>query len=247
MKFTCPRCGKLCGLRQTACPCGFPLTLGSVVSFYWSSLFGSLRSNAAIRCPTCNVPVPPGTNLCPNNHPLTVEAAVGAVVNKPRNKFLNLCLHASPGARRFLQWAQLIFSAVLLWWLANLVEQRNRGGWVLEALLSSFYVTILLVLLRWLVPQSIFRAIAAYATWRVKLALVFHAFSAMLLLHLLVTGWWMRAALFAIMIGLSVLSLFLFSRFGVRIVSELAQALLGPPKSQPYDPRSPQGRNVRVE
>lgn len=245
MNFRCPNCGNPCTLRQGACQCGFSLTLGSVVRHYFSGVQASVKATT-IRCPTCNAPVALNESACPNNHPVSMSATVGKVVNTPRKSFLRFCLSASPRTKRVIQWIHLLLSAVLLFWLLGIIEERYHKDWILKTVLSSFYATLLVVILRAIIPKQVFRAIAAYAPWRVKLALIFHAFSVMILLHLLVSEWWMRAAVFATIVGVSLASAFVFYRFGSRFASGLMEAFCGP-ANRPFEPTAPQGRNVRVD
>lgn len=247
MKVCCPSCGRACGLRESVCSCGFTFSVRSVANHYLQGLKAGVKKGTTLECPICKLSVPVNATLCANGHPMTVEAAMHSVVGEPKSRFLEFCTNASPRAKRFIQWTHLIVSGVILGWLVKVIEERYQSGWLIKAALSGLYVSLVILAVRMFVPQQVFRILLTRTSWRVKLSLVFHMLSLMILLHIFVSAWWTRAAVFATIVGVAVLSATLFSHLGTRFIAMVRNSFLGPGASRPYEPKSPQGRSVRLE
>lgn len=170
-----------------------------------------------------------------------------SVVGAQKARFFEFCTNASPQSKRFIQWTHLVISALILGWLVKVIEERYQNGWLVKAALSGLYVSLVILAVRMFVPEQVFRILITKTSWRVKLSLVFHMFSLMILLHIFVSAWWTRAAVFATIIGVAVLSTTLFSHLGTRFIAMVRNSFLGPGASRPYEPKSPQGRSVRLE
>lgn len=132
MKIVCPKCSRIVRLTDRECGCGQSLTLGSVIRFYWNSLSEKTKDAAVVQCAHCPAAVPLGSAWCPScNRPVNVRTAFDSVVNPPRRRWRRFFASLAPMERlrweARTQWAYMVFSLSLFWWMLSVVEERFPG------------------------------------------------------------------------------------------------------------------------
>jgi hypothetical protein len=169
------------------------LSFWSVLKLYWHRLWEWFFKAASLRCPRCQFANPLNATTCGKcQAQLTVELATEQVLHPPRQRWLKFKREATPGTKRRIQWAYLVSSAALLWWLLAYVEDHGGHLWPLYMALSVVYVAVILFLMFWLVPRQVFLSVSRRATRLVKLALALNGFALMILMQLFIKEWWVR-------------------------------------------------------
>jgi hypothetical protein len=232
---------------ERVCPhCGCSLTLGSVLKLYWHRWRDTLTKTTALRCPRCRFPNPVKARRCDQcQADLTVQLAVHSVVEPSRHRWQEFLRRASPATKRRIQWVFLMFSAGLLWWLLAYVENHGGSAWPLYMALSIIYVAVVAFFALWLIPKKVFQGVFRWAPPLVKLALALNGLSLMLIVELLIRGWWARALILAGLFGVAWAGALLLYEYILPMAAVTEEVFLG--SQTQYDPSSPQGRKVRLE
>jgi hypothetical protein len=233
---------------QGKCPCcGLSLSFWSVLKLYWHRFWEWFFKAASLRCPRCQFANPLNATTCGKcQAQLTVELATEQVLHPPRQRWLKFKREATPGTKRRIQWAYLVSSAALLWWLLAYVEDHGGHLWPLYMALSVVYVAVILFLMFWLVPRQVFLSVSRRATRLVKLALALNGFALMILMQLFIKEWWVRTLTLAGLFVVLWLGFRIFYQFILRSAAEAESIFLG---NQPntLDPTAPQGRTTRID
>lgn len=240
MKFSCPNCSEEISLSDTQCACGFSLTLGSLVKFYFKRLGEGVRQRAFFQCPTCRKPALLTATTCPHCHsPITVKGAVDVVAAPVRRRWYSFLSNATPATAQCIQWGYLLASGACLWWLLSYSEAHAPEHWFGQVVLSVVYLAVISLLVRMITPRPMVHAISQRASWRTKLALVSNYLTLLLLLQILIGVWWGRA--------LTVVGLFAVTCLGLWLFRLLSAMLNGDEGRRVFDPSEPQGRSGRYD
>ena len=244
MKFVCQR--KDCpgvGLRDTGCAtCQFAVTPFGVLGFAFRSLRDGLRAHFGVRCPVCGAVIPAFQSTCPGcQTTLTVGRVVDETLGPTRERAKEL-IAPTPLKITVFQWAYLLISAVVFWFLFGVLQNAAGADAIPPALLSVFYLVLFLSLFVWLVPRPTILALNRRAPKRIKLALVLNFLTGVILLHMAVKEWWARATLLAALFGAIGVGFWLFWKFLWPMLGASA-----PSGTKPFDPQAPQGRSVETE
>jgi hypothetical protein len=229
------------------CPkCGFSLSLGSVLKFYWQHLSHSLTRTTALRCPKCGFPNPLKAVSCERCHcDITVAGAATTVTEPARRRWQDFKRNASRGTMWRLQWAYLVFSVVLLWSLLSYVEKHGGKFWPFYMLLSIVYVAVLSYFALWLIPRKNFIGLFRFASRLVKLGLALNGLSLMLIVQLLIKGWLARALILAGLFFVAWVAAFLLYFKILPMTAATEAVFLG--SGSEFDPQAPQGRSARTD
>jgi hypothetical protein len=249
MTFACPKCGDDVRLSQAACNrCGFQLTVGAVVAFYWQGLRRGAQERAAWRCAACGQPAPINAAACPHcKTPITVDSTVHAVLDPPRQRWRNFLTQATPETRRRFQWAYLLASGLVLWWMLADLEKKQTGELFRDALLSVVYCAAVAFIVLLLVPRWIFQLVAQGTTAIVKLALILNYLTLVLVLQSWISAWWARASILAGVFAVSWLAVWLIATFLWPMKNELHSLGAPPNPRRNFNPSAPQGRVGRID
>lgn len=244
MEFLCPKCERPTGLMRSACRnCGFSLTIGSVLGHYWDRL----KSLAALRCPQCQNAVPVGQPACGTcGKAMTLGAAVQYATDPPKKWWHRFLRGATRGQKRLVQWIYLLLSGLLLLGTVAHIEKNVGGEWYGYAALSAVYLAVFGLLLLVLVPRRVFWTVYFHSSALTKLSLLCNAVVATFALQLFIGAWWARAVILASLFGVLWFAAYLFHVFILPMAAETERVFVGQPQ-QNFDPRTPQGRNVRLD
>lgn len=244
MEFLCPKCERPTGLLRSTCRhCSFPLTVGSLVGHY----FGQVKSLAAIRCPHCQTAVPVGKSICGNcGTALTLGLAVDHTLAPPKRWWLRFLDKATPGRKRLIQWFYFLLSVTVLGGMVVHIEQNVGDAWFRYAALSAVFIAVFGLLLRLLVPPPVFRMVYFGSSALTKLSILCNALVATFALQLFIGAWWARAIILASMFGILWFAAYLFHVYILPMAAATEQTFVGSPQDN-FDPRAPQGRNVRMD
>lgn len=197
MEIICPKCEKgSLSLGGRACPvCNFPPTVEAALAHYTGKFAKPFNRFCVACCPACRSIYPGSATKC---------ARCGRPLYSSLLFSLRYRFQQSTVIRFVVRWSFYAASAILFWRLLAYVEShqaRRLIDWLKYAGLSVAYLAAAGILVRWIVPISVMRAITHRAPAGVKLSLVLNFFSGVLLLHIFVAAWWTRACLFAGLFG----------------------------------------------
>ena len=249
MTFACPKCGDNVRLSQAACDhCGFQLTVGAAVAFYWQRLRRGAQERAAFRCAACGQPAPINATACPHcKTAITVDSTMHAVLDPPRQRWRNFLIQATPETRRRIQWAYLLASGLVLWWMLADLEKKETGELLRDAMLSVVYCAVVTFIALLLVPRRIFHLVAQLTTAKIKLALILNYLTLVLVLQTWISAWWARASILAGVFGVSWLAVWLISTFLWPMNEDLRSLGAPPAPDRTFNPAAPQGRTGRYD
>jgi hypothetical protein len=166
---------------------------------------------------------------------------VGAVVDKstepPRQAWHNFLRTATPRTARVVQFIYFLMSAGVLWWLVSYPE-RDHTDWFSALALALFFLILITLLLKLIVPRQVLVDLAQQPPFIVKLGLICNYFAVLLILQIVIATWWAQALTLAGLLGISMLGLW------------VCRAILLRRRKQPcsiYDPSTPQGRQGRFD
>ena len=228
-------------LTQAACPCGFPLTLWSIIKYYWDRLRVRVQRMLVIECPGCKQAIPVNAKTCP--HPqcgisITVDATIDESFGPLKSGWSEFLKNVTPKTVRFIQWLYLMLSLALLWGLLDYTEKHHADNWAELAGLSVVYLAVLSFLALMILPGRLFHAFSHGASWRIKLALVGNYFTLLLLLQIAIVAWWARALTLAMLFGVTLVGIWVLRLLLLPMVAK-------PEASNEFDPSAPQGRRGR--
>ena len=164
-----------------------------------------------------------------------------------RERFRRMTTPTRANMRRF-QWAYLLVSMVAGWISLGVLERHFAENWVWHALLSVFYLGAFLLLVFWLVPRETLFRIVARTSRMVKFAMVFNYLTLLFLMQMLFAAWWTRAVMLGTLFVITWFGAWIFWRFAWPMSTIIAAIFMDPADSQrPFEPRDPQGRNVRMD
>ena len=242
MEIICPKCGKgSLTLGGRACPvCHFPPTVNAALAHYTGKLSGPLNRFRVACCPACRNIYSASQTTC-----LTCGGAIhSSLLFSLRYRF-----HQSLIIRFFIRWTYYSVSAFLLWRLLAYVEThqaRKLIDWLKYAGLSILYLASAGILVRWVVPISVMRAITHRAPAGVKLSLAMNFFSAVLILHVFVATWWTRASLFAGLFGVVLVGGWVLTRMIFPTYQSSMAVMFGDGPTY-HDTTTDQGRIIRYK
>lgn len=244
MEFLCPKCERPTGLLRSTCRhCSFPLTVGSLLGHY----FGQVKSLAAIRCPHCQTAVTVGSSVCANcGTALTLGLAIDHTLAPPKRWWRRFLERATPGRKRLIQWFHFLLSLTLLGGMIAHIEQNAGDAWFKYAALSAVYIAVFGLLLLLLVPRRVFWMVYFRSSALTKLSILCNALVATFALQLFIGAWWARAIILASMLGVLWFAAYLFHVYILPMAAATEQTFVGSPQDN-FDPRAPQGRNVRMD
>jgi hypothetical protein len=218
------------------------VTPQGVVGFAWRSLVAGLGERFGVRCPVCRDVIPAFQSVCPGcKTTLTVGRVVYETLGPSRERAKQL-IAPTPFKVTVFQWAYLLISAVVFWFLFVALQNKAGVDAILPALLSVFYLVLFLSLFAWMVPRPTIVALSRRAPKRIKLGLLLNFLTCGILLEMAVKEWWARATLLAALFGAIGVGFWLFWKFLWPMLG--ASAPSGP---KPFNPQDPQGRSVETE
>jgi hypothetical protein len=245
MRFQCPQCAQhRITLTSRACPdCGFPLSLRSILGFYWQRLVERLRQTAVTPCPHCARPIPINAKRCPKcGDPVTVNAAVKAVTGPTQQRLFHFLNHKTPEQEQRFQWGYLGVSFLVLWGMVAYVSHYGTGSnWLWGVALSVGYLAVFFCLGAWLIPRSVWTRLRKFSRI-IKLAFVFNFLTLLMVLQLVISALLGQAMVLMMLFGVTVIAVVTYSRRLWPLKKEIEES-----NEQPFDPLKPQGRKGRWE
>jgi len=141
----------------------------------------------------------------------------------------------------------LLFSVVLFWVAVGWVEKRFAYTWILNALVSIFYLPVIAMLARWITTPDFLTLFPRRLYPSTKLALFFNYLTLVLGVQIFIGTWWHRACIILGLFAVTFASLILLKNAAPYFVNNLKAFFFPPPDdpSPPFDPSDPQGRRIR--
>lgn len=249
MKIRCPNCGRILSWTDKKCGCGFLLTVGGIVRYFWNSLWASAKAATAAKCPGCGERVPFSATICQNcGVSMTLDAAYEATVGPARRRWHSFLNTAPDWVKRLVQRTYLILSVWALWWFLGYMERNFEDSWFAYAGLSVVYLVAIAVLARGLVPRDVFIIFPQKVSRITKLALVFNYLTLLLGLQLFIGTWLLRTTMLATLFGITVLASWIARTFCPDFWKNLGNFLAppaAPVEKRRFDPTRPQGRQAQ--
>lgn len=251
MKIECPNpdCGERIDWGKSDCPaCGKSVTVGSLFRRCWRDFVSWFRHRATVECPQCHDQVSLKATTCPKcGAAVTVGAVFDAAVEPARKRWHDFLRNAPPEAKRRVFRIYLLFSVALFWVAVGYVERQFADRWMLNAMLSVVYLTVIAMLVRWIVPPKVFALIPRRLYPSMKLSLFFNYLTLLLGVQIFIGTWWERASIIAGLFGVTFASSFLLRKAAPYFLENIGH-FFAPPGPEPrpgFDHTHPQGRNVR--
>lgn len=233
-----PQCNQPVKVGDRLCPsCGNSLALQAVLGLYAGELWSVV---ASIRCPDCGCAAQWTAEVCPNpacRASLTMGSVASAALRSPQQSWQRFLDNANETTARRVQWGYLLASAALLWMALSRAEEQWTDHWFLYAVLAAFYFLVLGQLAPLIMPRLVFQRVWDCAASRVKLGLICNWLSLLLLMQILIGGWYARAVMLASLIVLGGLAICILS--GRRSSNQDEEVA--------FDPSEAQGRRARFE
>lgn len=177
---------------------------------------------------------------------MTLGVAVEVTLTPLRQRWYRFVDAAGPKTMRRLQWAYLLASLGLLWWLLGWTERRHGSDWMAQAALSILYLAAVVLLVAVLVPKATLVRAVRGTSRLVKLGLVLNYFTLLLVLQNVIAAWWTRAAMLAGVFVATWAALVVVWHFFWPTYLTTANTLMGTDEA-PFDPSHPQGRTFRAD
>lgn len=249
MNIVCPKCTRIFRLSDRKCRCGLELTLRSVIRFYWNRLFEKAKDAAVVQCGNCPAAVPLGSAWCPAcQRPVNVRSAFDSVVNPPRRRWSRFFASMAPMERlrweARTQWAYMLFSLSVFWWMLSVVEERFPGNWFGHAAMACVLLTGLGFTFMVVVPRRVVQAMIRQPSWKMKLALMANYLTAILAIRIFTTTWNERAFILIGMFFTTWIAGWLLSRVVWPMKEEFTEFYRDTPDDR-HDPTARQGRTGR--
>jgi len=249
MRIRCPKCGRVLKWSEKLCGCGFSLTFGGIIRYFWDSLWASAKAAATAKCPGCGERVPFSAAICQNcGASMTLDAAYEATVGPARRRWHSFLDTAPAGVKRFVQWTYLILSVAALWRVLSYLEEHFEDSWFAYVGLSMVYLVAIAVLARGLARREVFIVFPQQISRITKLAVVFNYLTLLLGSQVFIGTWLIRSTMLASLFGVTVLAAWIARKFFSDFWANLGSFLAPPPASvekRRFDPTRPQGRQAQ--
>gem|GEM_PF-6596245 len=138
------------------------------------------------------------------------------------------------------QWAYMVFSLSLFWWMLSVVEERFPGNWFGHAAMACVLLTGLGFTFMVVVPRKVVQAMIRQPSWKMKLALMANYLTAILAIRIFTTTWNERAFILIGMFFTTWIAGWLLSRVVWPMKEEFTEFYRDTPDNQ-HDPTARQG------
>jgi hypothetical protein len=210
MENTCPRCRK---------PAGATDYLVQKTKGLWHRLWGGKNNVFKADCPSCKTPFSLTSDTCPTCGTDVSAASLIAAYASPLVaaliKIRGRANRASPFEAWAIRFGCFLASAATLCLLLAAAERKFVNGtndWISPALATCIYVGLSLSTLTWFLPKNL-GPLLAQLKLLIKLSLLSNYFSTVLTILFITDHWKVRSWLLIGTLILSMLGIWLASRF----------------------------------
>lgn len=242
MKLTCSN-GHEVEWRDAECPhCGEGLTLLALLG----RTLRLVKRGPLIKCTAtfCEKAYPLSYKECPFcTTENSLQNAVDSVIEPIGEATQRAIKTRSPETKRRFQRAYLILSFFVLCFALSHSAKSDGDEVGKSALMAVLYLGCLALLIRWFVPQKLIITFLLRTTWVVKLALIFNYLACLILLQVVIAGWWAQFVGLAILVGLTWGGVWVFCRLLWSMNLEMKNIFLfGKEDSSSFNHLGDQGR-----